>query len=110
MSTKKTRATPKSDKTITTLEKIAKIKLTLGSFIWSIREGEEMSQREFGKLLGVSSQYICDIEHGRKIISPKAAAEFAEKLGYSPLQFVKLALQSELDQYGLDFKVDIKAT
>jgi transcriptional regulator with XRE-family HTH domain len=109
MSTKKIRSTPKSDKTIATLEKIAKIKLTLGSFLWSIREGEEMSQRQFGKLLGVSSQYICDIEHGRRIVTPKTAAEFAEKLGYSPLQFVKLALQSELDKYGLDFEVDIKA-
>lgn len=109
MNIKKPKSTPKSDKTIATLEKMAKMKLTLGTFLWAIREGEEMSQKKFAKLLGVSSQYLCDVEHGRRIVSPKAAAEFAQKLDYSCLQFVKLALQDELDKYGLDFEVDIKA-
>lgn len=81
----------------------------MGDFLWSIREGEEMSQKAFSQLLGISSQYLCDIENGRRIVSPKSAAEFAQKLGYSPLQFVKLALQDELNKYGLRFEVDIKA-
>ncbi len=108
MSTKK-KSTPLSDKTFASLEKIAKKKLTLANLLWAIREGEEMSQKEFAKLLGVSNQYLCDVEHHRRLVSAKTAADFAHKLGYSPLQFIKLALQDELKKYGLHFEVDIKA-
>ncbi len=107
MSTKK--PTPMSDKTIATLEKISKKKLTLGNLLWAIREGEEMTQKDFAALLEVSPQYLCDVERGRKIVSAKAAAFFAEKLGRPPLKFVRLALQDELNKFGLRFEVDIKA-
>lgn len=105
----KKRATPMSDKTIATLEKIAKQKLTISNLIWSIREGEGMSQKLFAKLLGVSAQYICDVEHGRRRVSPKMAASWAKKLGYSSEQFIQLAIQDELVKSGLRFNVQIKA-
>ena len=82
--------------------------LTLGSLLASIRQGEEMSQVEFAKLLKVSRQYICDIEHGRRFISPKAAAAFAKRLGYSPQQFVRLCLQDLVDRDGLKLKIEVK--
>lgn len=82
--------------------------LTLKSLLVAIREGEEMSQVEFASLLGVSRSHLCDIEKGRKSMSPARAAAFAEKLGYSVEQFVRLALQDILNKEGLSFKVLIE--
>ena len=89
------------------MEKLAG-KLTLPSLLTAIRQGEEMSQVEFAELLGVSRQYLCDIEHGRRTISPKAAAAFAKKLGYSPKQFVRLCLQDLVNRDGLKLKIDVQ--
>ncbi|CAM4423848.1 MAG: hypothetical protein LEGION0403_FIIPPAGN_02190 [Legionella sp.] len=72
--------TRNTQKTLGYLESLMGEKLTLGFFILAIRQGEELSQVEFAKTLGVSRQVLCDIEHGRRIISPKKAAEL---LGYS---------------------------
>lgn len=104
MSTKKS----KSDKSLEFLESISGKKLTIGNFVWAIREGEEMTQVAFAKKLQVSRQYLCDIEHGRRGVSPKMAFKFAKKLGYSETQFVRLALQDELDRAGLSYDVEIK--
>jgi transcriptional regulator with XRE-family HTH domain len=82
--------------------------LTLANLLMSIRQGEEMSQVEFAKLLKVSRQYLCDIEQGRRYVSPKAAAEFAKKLGYSSQQFVRLCLQDLVNRDGLKLNIDVK--
>jgi len=80
-------------KTIKKLESLAREKLTFGSLLRSIRLGEELSQVQFASLLGVSKQYLCDIEKGRKFVSPKVAASYAKELGYSKKQFIRLCLQ-----------------
>lgn len=81
--------------------------LTFSNLLASIREGEEMTQVEFAKRLGVSRQYICDIEHGRRTVSPKAAAMFAKKLGYSSHQFVRLCLQDLVNRDGLKLRIEV---
>lgn len=68
-----------------------------------------MSQVEFVKQLGITRQYLCDIEHGRRFVSPKMAAEYAETLGYSKNQFVRLCLQDILDRDGLRMTIDIQS-
>src|SRR3990167_5032677 len=90
------------------LEKV-RGKLTLGSAIRSIRLCEEKSQTAFAKKLKVSTQYLCDFEHNRKIVSPKKAKKIAEILGYSPEQFVALAIQDSLDRDRIRMLVEIKA-
>lgn len=105
MSTKRT--TPLSDKTLTFLEKLSGRKMTFGNLLWSIRESEELSQVIFSKKLKISRQYLCDIEHGRRIVSAEAAASFAKTLGYSPMHFVRLALQDSLNKLGLHFDIDL---
>ncbi len=90
------------------LEKLTGSKLTLGNLLLAIRQGEEVSQVEFAKLLGISRQYLCDIEHSRRFVSPRGAAEFAKKLGYSQKQFVRLCLQELLDRDELNLSVDIQ--
>jgi transcriptional regulator with XRE-family HTH domain len=97
----------KKSETIKFLEKIAG-ELTLSNLLESIRLSEEISQVEFARLLGISRQNLCDIEHGRRSISPKKAATFAKKLGYSPQQFVRLCLQDLVNRNGLKLKIDVQ--
>jgi len=107
MTTKKSTSMSMSDKSLAFLESLTDRKMTLGNLLWSIRECDEMSQAEFAKLLRVSRQYLCDIERGRRIVSTKAAAEFANRLGYSPKQFIRLAIQDDLNKNGFYFDVEI---
>jgi transcriptional regulator with XRE-family HTH domain len=91
------------------LEKISRGPLTLGRAIASIRKGEELSQDECAKKLGVSKSHLCDVEKGRKIVSPERAAKWARILGYPESVLVRLAIQGELDAAGLKYKVEIDA-
>ena len=83
-------------------------RLTLGRTLRSIRLGEEETQTDFAKKLGVSTQYLCDLEHDRKIVSPKKAKNFAVILGYSQEQFIALAIQDSLTHYGINLLVQLK--
>ncbi len=89
------------------LEKIAGQKLTLNNLLVSIREGEDLSQVAFAKQLGVSRQFICDLEHDRRYLSPKMAREFAKRLGYSESQFIRLCLQDLIQNDGLNYEVQL---
>jgi transcriptional regulator with XRE-family HTH domain len=84
--------------------------LTLSALLRAIRIGEEMSQAEFALRLGISKSHICDIEKGRKHVSPMRAMEFARILKYSEQQFVRLALQDIVNQLNSKqaWKVDLK--
>jgi transcriptional regulator with XRE-family HTH domain len=90
------------------LESLIGKRPTLGDYLLAIRQGEELSQVAFAKQLGISRQNLCDIEHNRRSISPKMAAQFADKLGYSNKQFVRLCLQDLLNRDGLCLSVDIQ--
>ena len=89
------------------LEKKAGTPLTIAALLISIREGEEISQVEFAELLGISRSHLCDIEKGRKGLSPARAVLFAQKLGYSDTLFVKLALQDLLEREGVHLSVEV---
>lgn len=83
--------------------------LSLGMAIRSIRLSEGNSQTAFAKKLKVATQYLCDLEHDRKIVSAKKAKVFAEILGHSPEQFVALAIQDSFNHDGINMLVEIKA-
>lgn len=100
--------TTKTDKTLRTLEKMIGYKPTLGTMLRSIREAEGMNQVEFAKKLKITPQKLCDIEKGRRFISPKVAKNFAKKLGDSPEYFVIRCLQDELDRNKICVTLDIK--
>jgi transcriptional regulator with XRE-family HTH domain len=91
------------------LEKMTEKKLTLNHLLASIRQGEGLSQISFAKLLGVSKQFVCDLEHDRRFLSPKMAREFALKLGYSDIQFVRLCLQDFMESQGLSYEIQLLA-
>ncbi len=100
--------TKKSQESLDYIASLTGSKLTLGNLLLAIRQCEEMSQVDFAKQLGVSRQNLCDIEHCRRFVSPKMAAEYADKLGYSKNQFVRLCLQDLLDRDQLRMTVDIQ--
>jgi len=91
------------------IESVTGSKLTFANNLLAIRQGEGMSQVAFAKQLGVSRQYLCDIEHGRRLVSPKMAADYAEILGYSKKQFIRLCMQDMIDRDHLDFIVEIES-
>ena len=75
---------------------------SLGDNLKTIRLCDELTLKEFAEKLGISASYLSDIEHGRKFVSPKKAYEYAEKLGYSTTEFVRLALQDEANSFMLE--------
>jgi transcriptional regulator with XRE-family HTH domain len=104
---RKTKA--KKSEAMKLLEKLAGGPLTIGRAVESIRKGEELSQDECAKKLGVSKSHLCDVEKGRKTVTPERAAKWARILGFPESVLVRLALQAELDAAGLKYKVDIEA-
>ena len=99
----------KKSAAIKLLEKIAGGPLTLGKAIESVRKGEDLSQDTCAKKLGISKSHLCDVEKGRKIVSPERAAKWARVLGYPESVLVRLAIQAELDAAGLKYKVALDA-
>jgi antitoxin HigA-1 len=90
------------------LEDIMGGPLTFGDHLAAIRQGEGMTLAAFAEKLGVSRQHLCDIEKGRRRISPDRASKWARSLGYSEILMVQLALQHMLEEAGLKMKVSVK--
>jgi transcriptional regulator with XRE-family HTH domain len=91
------------------LEKLSGGTLTLGRAIESVRKCEELSQDACAKRLGISKSHLCDVEKGRKTVSPERAAKWARILGYPESVLVRLAIQGGLDSAGLKYRVEIEA-
>lgn len=99
----------KKSKATRFLEDLTGGPLTLPEFLSAIRMGESMSYQAFADKLRISRSHLCDIEKGRKNVSLERAIEFADLLGYSKDQFARLALQSQIKEAGLPFRVRIEA-
>jgi transcriptional regulator with XRE-family HTH domain len=83
--------------------------ITFGMAVEALRTRDQLSQTDFAKKLGVSRQYLCDVEKGRRLVSPEQAAKFAKAFGHPPAVLVKLALQDAVDSSGLKLRVSIDA-
>jgi transcriptional regulator with XRE-family HTH domain len=83
--------------------------LTFGSTIEALRLCDEISQTELAKKMKISRAHLCDIEKGRRTVSPERAARFAKVMGYYVPSFVRLALQDQLDKSGLKLTIEVKA-
>jgi DNA-binding XRE family transcriptional regulator len=82
--------------------------LTFGNSLESYRLGEEMSQKDFAKKLGITAQSLCDLEKGRRVPSVERAAKIAKKL-HEPIEtWVTLAISDMMREAHLDLKVEVK--
>lgn len=91
------------------VEKLLGGPLTFGDAVQALRTRDELSQTELAKMIGISSQYLCDVEKGRRLVSPEQAARFAKAFGHPPAVLVQLALQDSVRESGLDLKVTVEA-
>ncbi len=82
--------------------------LTLGKAIRSIRLCDKIKQGDFAVLLNVTQSYLSDLENDRKEVSPQKAAAFANLLGYSEKQFIRLALQDSLRRKGFFYEINLR--
>jgi transcriptional regulator with XRE-family HTH domain len=83
--------------------------LTFGAAVEGLRVGEDFTQADFARKLGFSRQYLCDVEKGRRLVSPDQAARFAKAFGRPPDVLVELALQDAVRASGLRLKVTVRA-
>ncbi len=81
--------------------------LTFGLSLASYRKGEELSQKEFAKILGISPQSLCDIEKERRIPTPSRAAKIARRLKEPEAFWIQLALQDLLRKESIDLDVSV---
>ena len=84
-------------------------KMTVAKYLKSFRLADEISQVDFAKKLGLSKGNLCDIEKGRKMISPERASKIAKKIKVPEKVLIQLALQDSLRAARLKYKVDLKA-
>lgn len=84
--------------------------LTFAKSLEAHRLGEEISQKEFSQILGISQQSLCDLEKGRKIPSPERAALIAKKIGEPAGFWIKVALQDLLREYDLNYEINLIET
>ena len=83
-------------------------KLTVGEFLHTWRVSEEMSLADFGKLVGMSVANLCDIEKGRKGVSPERAEQIAKAIGVPHALLIRLSIEESLRAAGLKYRVEIK--
>lgn len=82
--------------------------MTVGLFLRSIREADEISQVDFAKKLKISRANLCDIEKGRKLVSPERAVKFSKLLKLPEMTLIKLCLQDALRLAQVNYTVELK--
>src|SRR5208282_5623641 len=88
-------------------ERVLGGRLTFAAAVEALRVGDGISQAAFARKLGVSRQYLCDVEKGRRLVSPEQAARFAHAFGHPPNVLVRLALQDAVSASGLKLRVSV---
>jgi len=83
-------------------------KMSVGGLLRTWRLSEGVSQKAFAEQIGITPANLCDIENGRKGVSPAKAHEIAQRIGYSSTVLVKVAIEESLSNAGLDYEVDVR--
>jgi transcriptional regulator with XRE-family HTH domain len=83
-------------------------KMTFGRLIRVLRMSDEISQVILAKKIGVSKQFLNDVEHNRKEVGIGFAKKIASVLGYSIEPFLELLIKQQLKRQRLNYIVEIK--
>jgi transcriptional regulator with XRE-family HTH domain len=82
--------------------------MTFGGLVRSLRMSDEISQVDLAKKLGVSKQFLSDVEHNRKDVGMGFAKKIAEALDYSIEPLIELLIRDQLKHQHLNYTVDLK--
>lgn len=82
--------------------------MTFGGAIRSLRLCDEISQVELAKKIGVSKQFLSDVEHDRKEVGIGFAKKVAASLGYSIEPLIELLIRDQLKRQKLNYRVVLK--
>lgn len=82
--------------------------MTFGGLVHSLRLSDEITQVELAKRMGVSKQFLSDVEHNRKDVGIAFAKKVSEALGYSLEPLIELLIRDQLRRQHLDYIVELK--
>jgi transcriptional regulator with XRE-family HTH domain len=102
---KKQYASTSTKQSLKMVEKMTGGPMTFGAALKANRLSEEMSQEDVGEKIGVSRQYIHQLEVGDRSPSVEQAIKLAKVFGMIEDQFVELALQNQVEKAGIKKKV-----
>ncbi len=58
--------------------------LTFRQMLREIRDGHELSQKDMAKRIGITPQYLCDLEQGRRLGSVEVVEKICTAFGRGP--------------------------
>lgn len=100
----------KSSGTINALDATKDIwnEMTFGGLVHSLRLSEEITQVDLAKRVGVSKQFLSDVEHNRKDVGIAFAKKLSDALGYSIEPLIELLVRDQLRRQHLNYIVELK--
>lgn len=81
--------------------------ISFGGLLKNIRECEEISQKDFAKILKITPQRLNDFEKQRRLPEIESAIKFARILKDSEAFFVQLLFQDYLNKENVKLEVKI---
>lgn len=81
---------------------------TFATFMVGSRTTLNLTQVEMSKKLGISKAALCEIEKGRTLVSPEAAARYAKKAGFSDTVALEACFQDQLRKAKIKKRVKIE--
>jgi transcriptional regulator with XRE-family HTH domain len=82
--------------------------MTFGGLVHSLRLSDDITQVELAKRVGVSKQFLSDVEHNRKDVGIAFAKKMSDALGYSIEPLIELLIRDQLRRQHLDYIVELK--
>lgn len=82
---------------------------TIGNMIASLRQCDDLSQTELAAKVGVSKQFLSNVENNKKTIGIKFIQKIADALDYPVEPFLELLVRDQIKKEGLKVQVKITA-
>ena len=82
--------------------------MTFGSLVRSLRLSDEVTQVELAKRVGVSKQFLSDVEHDRKDVGISFAKKVSDALSYAVEPLIELLIREQLKKQHLNYIVELK--
>lgn len=81
---------------------------TFGSLLKALRTCDELSQVDVAKQLGISKQFLNNVENEKKFVGVPFVCKVAKIMGYPLEPMVELLLRDQLKKEGLELEIKVK--